>query len=744
MSKNYKPKIKEGKNLLSKFNINSDTEHKKKANKLFKNSKKIINEKIYDKEESLKELNNNNTRKQLDDLKRNKINVNKLIGETDEGLLNTLYTKLNFYFNPIIFNGPMNIFRLILITSLLILTSIYLYKSNSKGVYIVILSYLILYLFFIHSMNVKISCGQNTSLLEIFSPISWWHSTKLNYYGLDLQDNSLREYTNLIKEYSCFKFDNTNFKRNMVKNISNFNTNFNKTLLLNSNYPNNIPSKKYLFLTIYLLLVIYLLISSILDDNRNDSDKGKKEQIINSIILCMIFFIWTCVLDLPTWILIVILISCILAYLTYGAFNLYTSYDRKNINSELLCKPYIIPFVNESWAGITFDKNIKNCVNNKSNSMFLTMMKPYLEIINNLQVQVTEQNSKLNNLGTVVDIFKDKMEKLTKEIHAKIKYILNKILKIKNKIYEIIKNILLMFKAVIYLCINLVYSVESIDNIICGLPFVDNTDHCCFDSETVIEIYENNTIINKKIKDIKINDILFDNSKVIGIIKGKYNNQDMYQYDNIIVTGNHYVYENNNHILVSDSIKSILLKNYNTDYIYCLITSNNKIRIDNIIFSDYFDIDNISIQYDIQKQILSKLNNFNYNLKIRNYIPLWCFDEETNITMKNKSHKLIKNIIIGEETYYGKVNCLVKIQINRDNIYKIKNIITTGDQIIYDNGIWLRVCDHKESEKIVHNNNIFYHLGINTNKLLINDELFTDFEQYKDYGYLELTNLSPP
>ena len=40
-------------------------------------------------------------------------------------------------------------------------------NTDNLGVFGVILFYIILYLFFIHSMNVKMACGKNTSLLEI-------------------------------------------------------------------------------------------------------------------------------------------------------------------------------------------------------------------------------------------------------------------------------------------------------------------------------------------------------------------------------------------------------------------------------------------------------------------------------------------------------------------------------------------------------------------------------------------------
>ena len=109
-----------------------------------------------------------------------------------------------------------------------------------------------------------------------------------------------------------------------------------------------------------------------------------------------------------------------------------------------------------------------------------------------------------------------------------------------------------------------------------------------------------------------------------------------------------------------------------------------------------------------------------------------------------KHKKQIKDISIGEDTYYGKVSALAKIQIDKSNVYKINDVITTGDQIIKNNGVWIKVSDLIESNKIEINDNIFYHIIVDTNKLLINNMTFTDFEQYPNYGYLEFNDKSLP
>ena len=145
-------------------------------------------------------------------------------------------------------------------------------------------------------MNVKMACGKNSSLSEIFKGLFARYSWDLLIYSIT---GNLDRYTAVVNAYECFEYGDgkqkAKFKRGSTSNINNFNTNFNKKLAgygLNSKYPNNIPNKKYIFLSIYGLTVIFLLITSIIDYD-NTQNKGKTEQVINSIIVCLIFLIWT-------------------------------------------------------------------------------------------------------------------------------------------------------------------------------------------------------------------------------------------------------------------------------------------------------------------------------------------------------------------------------------------------------------------------------------------------------------------
>ena len=133
----------------------------------------------------------------------------------------------------------------------------------------------------------------------------------------------------------------------------------------------------------------------------------------------------------------------------------------------------------------------------------------------------------------------------------------------------------------------------------------------CFDGNTLVKLEDGNL---KKIKNIKINDILFDGGKVLGLMKFEAKHTLMYIYKNIIVSGDHLVLENNKWIRVCNSKNSVFIPKYDEKYIYCLQTEFNVILINDIIFSDYMEISDIILNNRINNLIKNHLNKeINYN-----------------------------------------------------------------------------------------------------------------------------------
>ena len=162
-------------------------------------------------------------------------------------------------------------------------------------------------------------------------------------------------------------------------------------------------------------------------------------------------------------------------------------------------------------------------------------------------------------------------------------------------------------------------------------------DGCCFDKNTQIKTKYG----NKPISELKINDILEDNSKVTGIFKVKYNNNIIYKIGEIYVTPEHNIYYNKKWIRVDQHPNSILIKNYNEKYLYCINTTNKVIKINNYIFQDWDELDEDDI--DDLKTITGIQDTLDINLKLEHG-----FFKSTKIELNNGESKDIIDIKVGD------------------------------------------------------------------------------------------------
>jgi hypothetical protein len=269
----------------------------------------------------------------------------------------------------------------------------------------------------------------------------------------------------------------------------------------------------------------------------------------------------------------------------------------------------------------------------------------------------------------------------------------------------------------------------------------------CFDGNTEINILNG---LTKKIKNIKIGDILSKSSKVIGTLEFSSDNVDMYNYNNIIVSGSHLIKENNEWIRIADSDLSKRIDNYCGAKIYCLITTNNIIEIGDYIFRDYIELNDNYTNSKMKRYILEHLNNNDYNKRINigSYYTFG-FKCDTKIKMTNGKSKSIEDIKIGDNTIDGNVYGIVKL-VNTSNIYTDGTNYFSGNNIVKTNidkdkcevnNKWdlvcnsnkYRYCARKCSRKYGGNCNILYHISTDTGIVTLENGLqFTDFDETTD------------
>jgi hypothetical protein len=251
----------------------------------------------------------------------------------------------------------------------------------------------------------------------------------------------------------------------------------------------------------------------------------------------------------------------------------------------------------------------------------------------------------------------------------------------------------------------------------------------CFDENTLINM---NDGTKKKISEIKIGDLLFENNEVTAIIKVETVGSTIYNLHNIIVSDSHIVKYKNKWIPVSKHEDAFKIDIYQKPYLYCLNTTNKIISIDNEIFTDWDEI------YD-DDIIQVKLNGF-FPIKKLSDIHTFLdsgFKGTTQIKLQNGIYKEIQDIKTGDILSYGeKVYGIVKI--NGKNLNK-QFAYNLGKKLIVEGGPNLTICDKKikfnttltldnNSKKILDTkNDELYHLLTDKKSFYIEDICFYDY-----------------
>lgn len=180
----------------------------------------------------------------------------------------------------------------------------------------------------------------------------------------------------------------------------------------------------------------------------------------------------------------------------------------------------------------------------------------------------------------------------------------------------------------------------------------------CFDAETLLDMEDGS---KKPICDVVAGDILKNQNMVTAKMKFLRGKTDMYRLHNVVVSGSHYVWHGKKKqwMHVEDHNEAQLIEAYEGEYIYCLNTSSKRVRIDDILFSDWDDLINedlLAIEDELDKR---EYKNDREN--IHRYFDSG-FHESTMVILENGTKREIKDIGSGDSLWGGvKVESLVEM-----------------------------------------------------------------------------------
>ena len=409
------------------------------------------------------------------------------------------------------------------------------------------------------------------------------------------------------------------------------------------------------------------------------------------------------------------------------------------------CKPYILPFA--GWlVGPSTVSNVDNffsCIWTLNKEFFNILIAPFVKILEKL---IDGQNSLMNDIQSIRKVIyyvRNSVEAISKDIFQRLYDTYKRIAYLVKKIRSIIYSTLKVFKNVFDVLLYAFYTLGSIWN---G-PIGKTTRYFCFDGDTKINI--NGKLI--KFKDVDINNFNYNNY-IITKLKFTSNGTDMYNYNNIIVAGNHLVFENNTNTWkrVSELGKKI---NYNKDYIYCLITNTHFININNITFADYIESDYYNnIFYNKFLININNLKQIRYDSKneiLQNYLYSRC-----KIKMNDNSYKIISEINIGDKLFNNNtVTGIIKTNLNTlynrnicyTKLYKYKDIIGLKNLVVNKDNKWMpleligQVINLNNLNNINDLNNYknidLYQICAENNNIYTKNCIFKDFELTNDSDF---------
>ena len=234
----------------------------------------------------------------------------------------------------------------------------------------------------------------------------------------------------------------------------------------------------------------------------------------------------------------------------------------------------------------------------------------------------------------------------------------------------------------------------------------------------------------KSICRLSIGDRLQHDGCITSIMKLSSTNVDMYNYNDIIVSGKHVVYEDGKCIKVENSKKAIFIPKYANKEIWCITTASKQIHIEDTIFCDYDDLTIEDCSY-LKQWIHNRYDKINLsNYDIHTHMNGGLID--TPIKMHDGSYKNISLIEVDDMLY---PNCKVcgKVEI-LPNDMKIRSVTVNGN--IITGGTNIQIVDKASHtsfnimdcmEPYLYTNKPLYHLLTNKGGFYVNNVFIGDY-----------------
>lgn len=296
-------------------------------------------------------------------------------------------------------------------------------------------------------------------------------------------------------------------------------------------------------------------------------------------------------------ILLIIFVTLWTIFIFYVPYYLGFIDDVKKNWPKYRCSPMIMPvsgYINkqeDQTEGEATSENFTYCTQNILTNFMGYLLEPVTYLTNGLADFGLDLTFNLDFIRQVIDNIRTFVSSITDGIFGVFINVIIQFLKIFVDLRDVITRIMGTLVTVYYIISGAVQTAVS------GGKAFDTLlkkpwDVICFHPDTILKKINGDLC---KISEISLGDILDGYSEIMIILKIKNNiNNQLYKLKNtndnseIIVSGSHLINTKNGYIEVKNHPKSIKTDIY-TEELYCLITSNQKIKIGKYYFHDWED-----------------------------------------------------------------------------------------------------------------------------------------------------------
>jgi len=452
-----------------------------------------------------------------------------------------------------------------------------------------------------------------------------------------------------------------------------------------------------------------------------------------------------------------LIIFLVVFYFIYGIVLLLN--NRKYIEenwSQYKCKPYIMPF-----AGIFSNQssleNFNDCLWINYRNAFTLLMKPFNYIAKIITATLGDLVQQMNKFRHMASFIREVYQKMVAEVFEKLTTSMSTLQFYTEKFRNLLKKQFATFQLIYYYLETLRASFDSLFNgplpvmllflmifgilaiflvVMCGLcaasiPFFSWFVACpicliCFEPNSLIKI-DNNEYL--EIDKIQLGDIIFPNQKVLGkLVFDLDYDYPVYQLEEgVLVSDSHLYYNRTDKNDVDIPIRIGDFKNnleeFKTKKLVCLATSEHLIYTANHKLGDYTEVSNKVLDNEWNERVLDSLNSI---LDYKDF-PIGSYNSYPSGFLEK----------VGDIVYL--------VDENNVELYDYKGTICSGNCIVWENNIWLRVANSKIANKYIGSHgNIVYHTKTDSGIIKIGDVYFRDFLETNDRSVYDWwNNISP-